>query len=166
MQKQLTSLNFIHTASVINLDQSDFGGSIESLEDSIPTISQRPYLCYTVNQCITLRKSITSNIEPDISAVDNKDGTDMSVFAVDFSDGKTGIDQKVQIIQGNHVNIILSPAQMIIVSALKDSIEGGQLLGYLQGFPGAGKTITAKKMEEATGLRPLLWIYQYRLCTL
>ena len=155
MQKQLTSLNFIHTASVINLDQSDFGGNIESLEDSIPTISQRPYLCYTVNQCITLRKSITSNVEPDLSAVDNKDGTDMSVFAVDISDGKTGIDQKVQIIQGNHVNIILSPAQMKIVTALKDSIEGGQLLGYLQGFPGAGKTTTAKKMEEATGLRVL-----------
>ena len=41
---------------------------------------------------------------------------------------------------------ILSSAQIKIVAALKDSIEGGQLLGYLQGFPGAGKTTTAKKM--------------------
>ena len=69
-------------------------------------------------------------------------------------------NRKIANIQGNHVEITLSPNQINNVTALKESIEGGHLLGYLQGFPGAaGKTTTAKKMHImywAMGL--LLWI--------
>ena len=153
MEKQLTSLNFIHRATVINVDQYDVKENKENLDVSIPTISQRPYLCYTVNECITLRQSITSNVEH-ITVDDNKNGTVLNGL-VDNSDVKSGIAHNVQILQTSPVDIILSSAQIKIVTALKDSIEGGQLLGYLQGFPGAGKTTTAKKMQEATGLRVL-----------
>ena len=75
-------------------------------------------------------------------------------------------NKKIANIQGNHVEITLSPAQINNVTALKESIEGGHLLGYLQEFPGGGKTTTAKKMDVmywAMGL--VLWIYWYYLCT-
>ena len=42
MEKQLTSLNFIHRATVINVDQYDVKENKENLDISIPTISLRP----------------------------------------------------------------------------------------------------------------------------
>ena len=68
---------------------------------------------------------------------------------------KTPIFPKDRLILGKPVKIDLSTAQIKIVAALKESIEGGQLLGFLQGFPGAGKTTTAQNLEEVTGLRVL-----------
>ena len=40
-----------------------------------------------------------------------------------------------------------------MVRDLKSAIERGQLLGYMQGFPGSGKTTTSKKMADVTGLK-------------
>jgi len=45
----------------------------------------------------------------------------------------------------DEAKIQLSIPQDKMVQDLKAAIEAGQLLGFLQGFPGAGKTTTCKK---------------------
>ena len=107
-----------------------------------------------MKDCDTLRKKISSNVEPG-SPDNNENSIDVEREAVHHSDEKTDLDHKENVIVDDAVNIQLSPAQIKIVADLKATIEGGQLLGYLQGFPGAGKTTTAKKMEDVTGLRVL-----------
>ena len=57
----------------------------------------------------------------------------------------------MSVIVDDEVEIKLSCAQSRIVDALTAAVHGGQLLGFIQGFPGAGKTTTAKKMEDVTG---------------
>ena len=47
INRQLTSLKFIHEAHVINVDQSDVSESIEVSTWDIPQLSLRPYLSYT-----------------------------------------------------------------------------------------------------------------------
>ena len=154
LNRQLTSLNFIHKAHVINVDQSDVSESIEVSRKDIPQSSLRPYLSYTLDECVAMRKRILSNIQP-VSPVENGNANELGGVPIDNIDESTANDQKEEVILGKPVKINLSPAQIKIVGELKDSIEGGQLLGYLQGFPGAGKTTTAQKMEEVTGLRLL-----------
>ena len=154
ISRQLTSLNFIHSAEEINLGQSDVNESIGISQRIIPEASLRPYLKLTVKECDGLRKKITSSVEPG-SADTNENGVDSGRGAVHNVDEKTGLDHQESVVEDDDVTIWLTPAQSLIVDALKAAIDGGQLLGFLQGFPGAGKTTTAEKMEDVTGLRVL-----------
>ena len=69
---------------------------------------------------------------------------------VDSSDNKEEV-----VLVDDEAEIQLSIPQDKMVQELKAAIEAGQLLGFLQGFPGAGKTTTCEKMEDVTGLKVL-----------
>ena len=153
ISRQLTSLNFIHASEEFDLDQSDVHGIRVIPQRQIPDASQRPYLKYTVKECDTLRK-VCSTVQP-ASALNNENAIHGDQKAVHNGEGNSGLDNKDNVIVDDEVQIELSGAQSRIVDALKAALDGGQLLGYLQGFPGAGKTTTAKKLEDVTGLRIL-----------
>ena len=153
ISRQLTSLNFIHASEEFDLDQSDVHGSRVIPQSQIPDASLRPYLKSTVKECDTLRK-VCSTVQP-ASALNNENDVHGDQKALHNGDGDSGLDIKDNVIVDDEVQINLSRAQSLIVDALKAVLDGGQLLGYLQGFPGAGKTTTAKKLEDITGLRIL-----------
>ena len=106
-----------------------------------------------MKECDTLRK-VCSTVQP-ASALNNENDVHGDQKALHNGDGDSGLDIKDNVIVDDEVQINLSRAQSLIVDALKAVLDGGQLLGYLQGFPGAGKTTTAKKLEDITGLRIL-----------
>ena len=144
----------LSTLRKIDLGQSDMNETIVISQSEIPEASLRPYLKLTVKECDTLRKKVSSSVEPD-SADNTENGIDVEREAVQNVDVMNGLDHKESVIVDDAVKIKLTAAQSLIVDALKEAIDGGQLLGYLQGFPGAGKTTTAEKLEDVTGLRIL-----------
>ena len=153
MSRQLTSLSFIHEGHEINVDQSIVAESIEVLPQDIPQSSLQPYLCLTLKEWDAMAKRVLSNVEP-APLVENDTADELR--KLDSANRVENADvQKDSLILGKPVKINLSPAQINIVAGLKESVEGGQLLGFLQGFPGAGKTTTAQNLEEVTGLRVL-----------
>ncbi|MEL7054283.1 MAG: hypothetical protein AAGM45_21220 [Cyanobacteria bacterium J06588_5] len=100
-----------------------------------------------------MAKRVLSNVEP-APLVENDTADELR--KLDSANRVENADvQKDSLILGKPVKINLSPAQINIVAGLKESVEGGQLLGFLQGFPGAGKITTAQNLEEVTGLRVL-----------
>ena len=58
INRQLTSLNFIHKAHVINVDQSDTSASIDVSTQIIPASSLKPYLSFTLDECVAMWKRI------------------------------------------------------------------------------------------------------------
>ena len=143
----------MHEGHEINVDQSTVAESIEVLPQDIPQSSLQPYLCLTLKEWDAMAKKVLSNVEP-VSLVENDTADDLyKLYRSNIVENANV--PKDRLIPGNPVKINLSKAQINIVAALKESIEGGQLLGYLQGFPGAGKTTTAQNLEEVTGLRVL-----------
>ena len=153
MNRQLTSLSFMHEGHEINLDQSNGAQSIQLLPRDIPQSSLEPSLWLTLQQCADMVKRILSNIQPALP-VQNVIANALAPIPIGKIDVKAG-DQNDGLLVGEPVKINLSPAQIKVVLALKESIARGQLLGFLQGFPGGGNTTTALKMEEVTGLRVL-----------
>ena len=100
-----------------------------------------------------MAKKVLSNVEP-APLVENDTADDLcKLDRANIVENANA--PKDRLIHGSPVQINLSKAQINIVAALKESLEGGQLLGFLQGFPGAGKTTTAQNLEEVTGLRVL-----------
>ena len=153
MNRQLTSLSFMHEGHEINVDQSTVAESIEVLPQDIPQSSLQPYLCLTLIEWDAMAKRVLSNVEP---APLVEDDTADDLYKLDRANIVENANApKDRLIHGSPVQINLSTAQINIVAALKESVEGGQLLGFLQGFPGAGKTTTAQNLEEVTGLRVL-----------
>ena len=153
MNRQLTSLSFMHEGHEINLDQSDSAQSIQLMPPVIPQSSLEPYLWLTSRECADMVKRILSNIQPALP-VQNVIANGLPPIPIGKIDVKAG-DQNDGLLVGEPVEINLSPAQIKVVLALKESIAGGQLLGFLQGFRGARKTTTGQKMDEVTGLRVL-----------
>ena len=153
MSRQLTSLSFIHEGHEINVDQSIVAESIEVLPQDIPQSSLQPYLCLTLKEWDAMAKRVLSDVEP-APLVENDTADELRKLDSANRVGNADV-QKDSLILGKPVKINLSPAQINIVAGLKESVEGGQLLGFLQGFPGAGKTTTAQNLEEVTGLRVL-----------
>ena len=152
--RQLTNLSFVHTAEEFDLDQSDVHGGRVNPQKKVPEASLKPYLESTVKDCSILQKKVKSGVEPG-SALNKENGTHEEQKAVHKGEGESGLGNKVSVIVDDEVEIKLSCAQSRIVDALTAAVHGGQLLGFIQGFPGAGKTTTAKKMEDVTGLRIL-----------
>ena len=143
----------MHEGHEINVDQSTVATSMEVLAQDIPQSSLQPYLCLTLKDWDTMAKRVLSNVEP-APLVENDTADELR--KLDSANRVENADvQKDSLILGKPVKINLSPAQINIVAGLKESVEGGQLLGFLQGFPGAGKTTTAQNLEEVTGLRVL-----------
>ena len=90
-----------------------------------------------MKECDTLRK-VCSTVQP-ASALNNDNDIHGNQKAVHNGEGDSGLDNKDNVIVDDEVQITLSGAQSLIVDALKAALDGGQFLGYLQGFPGAGK---------------------------
>ena len=153
ISRQLTSLNFVHASEEFDLDQSDVHGSRVIPQRQTPDASLRPFLKYTEKECEMLRK-VCSTVQP-ASGLSNENDVHGDQKAVNKGERDSCLDNKDNVIVDDEVQINLSEAQSLIVDALKAVLDGGQLLGYLQGFPGSGKTTTAKKLEDITGLRIL-----------
>ena len=74
-------------------------------------------------------------------------------------------DSQQEVVEFNvRETIVLKPIQTEVVNKLKDiklketgsdDIKPGQLLAFMQGVPGAGKTTTTSKLTEKLGLRAL-----------
>ena len=59
MNRQLTSLSFMHEGHEINVDQSTVAKSIEVLAQDIPQSSLQPYLCLTLKDWDTWRREFS-----------------------------------------------------------------------------------------------------------
>ena len=64
MNRQLTSLSFMHEGHEINVDQSTVAESIQVMPQDIPQSSLQPYLCLTLKEWDAMAKRVLSNVEP------------------------------------------------------------------------------------------------------
>ena len=87
INRQLTSLNFIHKVDEINLDQSAADKSVQVIAKDIPETSLRPYLKYTVKECDILRRKIRANVQ-DVQAEVNGNGVNMGQHPLHHQDEK------------------------------------------------------------------------------
>ena len=147
INRQLTSLNYIYTAHVINVDQSDVSESIEVSIQDIPLSSLQPYLSYTLEECVAMRKRILSNVQP-VSPVEIGNADKLSGVPVDNTDESTGIDQKEEVILRKPIEINLSPAQIKIVGELKDCIERVSYLDICKDLLELGKLLQLKRWKR------------------
>ena len=102
-----------------------------------------------VDDCVTLRKNVLSNVEP-ASTNDSEDGIDLDTVAVDGLDKKSDTDQKEKVILGGKVNILLTEAQMKIVADLK-ALKVVSYWGICKVFLELGKQLRQKKWRRLLG---------------
>ena len=139
---------------MIDLDKSANDQSFAIVHEDIPQTSLQPYLSHTIEECVVLKKSIIADVEPDLNE-QRVSGMDVEQNDVSEFDEKSDIPQMNTVIVDVQSDFKLTDAQKEVVAELKACIERCQLLGFLQGFPGAGKTTTCKKMEDFTRLKAL-----------
>ena len=148
---QYNSLEFIHRASVIPLDGQRSDSKVNGIHPDIVLRSLRPNLDWDAAKCQRLSDQLLKNVST--SPDDSKGDCNGTQYQNSIPDGKESLGEKVLV--DDEEPIKLTRSQEKVVEALKIAIESGQLLGFLQGFPGAGKTTTFKKMADVTGLRVL-----------
>ena len=150
---QQNSLEFIHRSAVIPLYGSESVSKLSDIPSGIILNSLRPNLHWDFEKCQRISDQILKSIS---SSQDEKKG-DSNVHQSHA--GNCAVDEKESltdtVLVDDEKNIELTKPQEKVVADLKAAIEKGQLLGFLQGFPGAGKTTTSKKMADVTGLRVL-----------
>ena len=150
---QQNSLEFIHRSAVILLGGSESVSKLSDIPSGIVLNSLRPNLHWDVDKCQRLSDQILKSVS---SSQDESKG-DSNVYQ--SHDGDCDGDDKESltdtVLVDDEEKIELTKPQEKVVADLKAAIEEGQLLGFLQGFPGAGKTTTSKKMADVTGLRVL-----------
>lgn len=153
-EAQQNSLEFIHRSTVIPLEGSESVSMLTDIPHDILQNSLRPYIDWSTDKCKQLSEQLLSN---NVSSIqdDSKDDCAGEEYQGNIIDvpGNESLEERVLI--DDEKEIQLSGAQEKVVEHLKATIEAGQLLGFLQGFPGAGKTTTSKKMSDVTGLRVL-----------
>ena len=153
-EAQQNSLEFIHRSVVIPLEGSESVSIITDIPHDILQNSLRPYIVWSTDKCKQLSEQLLSN---NVSSIqdDSKDDCAGEEYRGNIIDVPGNESLKETVLIDDEKEIRLSEAQNKVVDELKASIEAGQLLGFLQGFPGAGKTTTSKKMSDVTGLRVL-----------
>ena len=149
-EAQQNSLEFIHRSVVIPLGGSASVSMLTVIPHDILRKSLRPYIYWDTDKCKRLSDQLLRDIV--MSTQDDCDVKDYQSNSIDVQGNES---TKETILVDDEKEIQLSRAQEKVVEDLKASIEAGQLLGFLQGFPGAGKTTTSKKMSDVTGLRVL-----------
>ena len=152
-EAQQNSLEFIHRSVVIPLGGSESVSMLSVIPHDILHKSLRPYLEWNTDKCRRLSEQLLRNI---VSSTQDDSKDD---YAVEENQGSIDVQGneslKETVLVDDEKEIQLTRAQEKVVEHLKSTIEAGQLLGFLQGFPGAGKTTTSKKMSDVTGLRVL-----------
>ena len=150
---QQNSLEFIHRSDLIPLCGSESVSKLSDIPSGIVLNSLRPNLHWDVDKCQRLSDQILKSVS---SSQDESKG-DSNVYQ--SHDGDCDGDDKESltdtVLVDDEEKIELTKPQEKVVADLKAAIEEGQLLGFLRGFPGAGKTTTSKKMADVTGLRVL-----------
>ena len=153
-QAQENSLEFIHQSIVIPLGKSESISMLTVIPPDILQKSLRPYINWDTDKCQRLSEELRRNIVSSLQD-DSKDDCDAIPDQGNICDVPGNENLTETVLVDDEKEIKLSDAQEKVVDDLKASIAAGQLLGFLQGFPGAGKTTTSKKMSEVTGLRVL-----------
>ena len=151
---QQNSLEFIHRSVVIPLGESDSVSMVTLIPDDILQKSLRPNLDWDTEKCKLLSIELLSKTVSSTHA-DRKDDCDVKHYQDNSCDPARNGSLKETVLVDDEKEIQLTRAQEKVVEDLKAAIEAGQLLGFLQGFPGAGKTTTSKRMSVVTGLRVL-----------
>ena len=151
-QAQQNSLEFIHRSVVIPLGVSECVSKSPTVPCDILKHSLRRYINWDEVRCQRLCDQLFSNVSS--LNEDKEDSEDVQNQGAG-SDVQGNGGQEVFVLVDQEKDIQLSKAQEQVVDDLKAAIQAGQLLGFLQGFPGAGKTTTSKKMADVTGLRVL-----------
>ena len=144
------SLEFIHRSAVIPLGGSESVSKFSDIPSGIVLNSLRPNLHWDVDKCQRLSDEILKSVS---SSQDESKG-DSNVYQ--SHDGDCDGDDKESltdiVLVDDEEKIELTKPQEKVAADLKAAIEEGQLLGFLQGFPGAGKTTTSKKWRMLLGL--------------
>ena len=153
-EAQQNSLEFIHRSVVIPLGGSESVSVLTVLPHDILRKSLRPYIDWNTDKCRQLSEQLLSNNVASIQD-DSKDDCAVEAYQGNIIDVGGNESLKETVLIDEEKEIQLSREQEKVVEHLKATIEAGQLLGFLQGFPGAGKTTTSKKMSDVTGLRVL-----------
>ena len=150
---QQNSLEFIYRSSVFPVGESGSVSNEKVIPHHIVLRSLRPNIAWDADKCQRLCDQLLKQKKssPDEKNGDSKDNRYQSSNCI--VDGKQSMVETVLV--DDEEPIQLTQAQEDIVQELKNAIESGQLIGFLQGFPGAGKTTTSKKMADVTGLRVL-----------
>ena len=151
---QQNSLEFIHRSVVIPLVGSESVSRLTVIPHDILQKSLKPNIDWDTDKCQRLSDQLLLN---NISSTqdDSKDDCDVKQYQGNSCDVQGNESLKETVLVDDEKEIQLTRAQEKVVEDLKAAIEAGQLLGFLQGFPGAGKTTTSKKMSDVTGLRVL-----------
>ena len=148
-EAQQNSLEFIHRSVVIPLGESESISMLTVIPPDLLQKSLRPYIDWDTDKCQRLSEELLLNY-----VASSQDDSKHDCDAIQYQ-GSACDDLKDTVLVDDEKEIQLSRAQEKVVEDLKASIAAGQLLGFLQGFPGAGKTTTSKKMSDVTGLRVL-----------
>ena len=153
-EAQQNSLEFIHRSAVIPLGASESVSMFPVIPHDILHNSLRPNIDWNTDKCKQLSEQLLSN---NVSSAqdESKDDSDVEAYQGNSIDVQGNDSLKDTVLVDDEKEIQLTEAQEKVVEHLKATIEAGQLIGFLQGFPGAGKTTTAKKMSDVTGLRVL-----------
>ena len=150
---QQHSLEYIHRLVELPVGGAKTVHQLTHIPHDILLNSLKPNLVWSTEKCELLSDhlfgSVTSLQDGGEDECEVKQNQSISV-AVDSTDNKEEV-----VLVDDEAEIQLSIPQDKMVQELKAAIEAGQLLGFLQGFPGAGKTTTCKKMEDVTGLKVL-----------
>ena len=153
-EAQHNSLEFIHRSVVIPLGEFASLSMLTVIPPDILQKSSRPYMDWDTDKCQRLSEELLRNyVSP--AQDDSSDECDAILYQGKTSDVQGNESLKETVLVDDEQEIQLSRAQEKVVEDLKATIAAGQLLGFLQGFPGAGKTTTSKKMSDVTGLRVL-----------
>ena len=153
-EAQQNSLEFIHRSVVIPLGESETISVLTVIPPNILQKSLRLYIDWDTDKCQRLSDELLRNYV--LSTQDDiTDECNVIQYQGNSCDVKGNDSLKETVLVDDEKEIQLTQAQERVVEDLKASIAAGQLLGFLQGFPGAGKTTTSKKMSDVTGLRVL-----------
>ena len=131
-------------------------GSVSKVNDiphDIVLMSLRPNLDWDADKCQLLSDQLLKNISSSPNERKGDCNGHQYQSTNSIVDDKENVGEAVLVDDEEAIELTLP--QEKVVQELKNAIQSGQLLGFLQGFPGAGKTTTSKKMAEVTDLRVL-----------
>ena len=115
----------------------------------------KKYRRYSMQECEQMRMK-ASKIDFELDSNPTSDNEEKK-----YDDDDSG---DIRMVEGTRKELKLEPHQEVAVDKLKNikseknidpSLKPNQLLAFMQGIPGSGKTTTAKKLAEKLGLRAI-----------